>query len=356
MRRTFLVAMLALATGTAVAQMTGGTTNSLSTTTYFPLVDGAHYEYTFTRGPWSAAMADLHAGQNWGGVGGLTAMHMTYTCAAGVPCAPDATDFYGMGGDGIHYYGGMGADDMGQHYSMTTWGDPEWLLKNPVTPGTMMGGMYQNAGAWNASVHGSHSMMGTDDHMSSYQALALETVSTPAGTFANALHVHEQRGSGYARDVWYAPNVGIVMMSDARATMMLAGYTIPGANAQPGGGTAPLAFTPTTGLWWNPVESGTGYNIQVQHGTLVVTMYSYTVAGDPIWYLVVAPLTNAGSGVKATGTLDKFRGGPCAACGYATRPGTMGNDGTVNIVFETANAATVQLPGGRVTKIQPQVW
>ena len=65
--------------------------------------------------------------------------------------------------------------------------------------------------------------------MSSYQADALETVTTPAGTFTNALHVHEQRGSGYVRDVWYAPGVGMVMMSDGTSTAKLKGYTIPGA-------------------------------------------------------------------------------------------------------------------------------
>mgnify|MGYP000866741186 CR=1 FL=1 len=29
-------------------------------------------------------------------------------------------------------------------------------------------------------------------------------------------------------------------------------------------------------LWWNPAESGTGYNVQVQHGTLVATIFFYT--------------------------------------------------------------------------------
>src|SRR6266542_6468533 len=101
--------------------------------------------------------------------------------------------------------------------------------------------------------------------MSSYRAQALETVATPAGTFSNALHVREQRGSGYVRDVWYASGVGMIKMTDATSAAVLTGYTIPGAVPQPGGGAAPLAFIPTTGLWWNPNESGTGYNIQVQH-------------------------------------------------------------------------------------------
>jgi len=188
------------------------------------------------------------------------------------------------------------------------------MLKNPVTPGSMMGnGGYQNMEMWQAGVVGTNSMMGGQSYMSSYQADALENVTTPAGTFT-ALHVHEQRGSNYSRDVWYAPGVGMVMMNDGTNVAVLKGYTIPGAVQQPGGGAAPLAFTPVTGLWWNPNESGSGYNLQAQHGVLVVTMYSYTPTGDPLWYIASGALTNVGSGVAATGALNKSRGGQCASC------------------------------------------
>ena len=110
------------------------------------------------------------------------------------------------------------------------------------------------------------------------------------------------------------------MMIDGTSTAVLAGYAIPGAVAQPGGGAAPLAFTPMTGLWWNPNESGTGYNIQVQRGVLVATLYSYAPTGDPVWYLAVGPLANAGGSVAAVGTLDKYRGGQCAS---STIPATL---------------------------------
>jgi hypothetical protein len=88
---------------------------------------------------------------------------------------------------------------------------------------------------------------------------------------------------------------------------------------------------------------------------LVATMYSYTSSGDPTWYLVVGTMTNAGAGVMATGTLDKFRGGQCASCMYQM-PSTMGNDGAVTITFTSPTAATIQLPGGRVTQIRPEAW
>jgi len=345
--------LLAMCSGASLAQMMGG---SISTTPYFPLVDGARYDYMYSSGPWSTSTAVMHAGQTWAGVSGLTAMHTTYMCVAGVSCAPDATDFFRMDPDGMRYYGGTGANAAGTQYSMMTYASPEWLLKNPVTPGTMMGGGgYQNMETWQTGVTGTGSMMGGHSYMSSYQALALEAVTTPAGTFANCLHVREQRGSGVTRDVWYAPGIGMIKMNDGTNAAVLTGYTIPGAVAQPGGGAAPLAFTPVVGLWWNPNESGSGYNIQVQHGVLVMTMYDYTAGGDPQWYLAVGSLMNAGGGVMATATLDKYRSGQCTSCMYQ-KPSMIGNDGSVTINFTSPSTATVQLPGGRVTQVQPAAW
>jgi len=355
MFRNVAVLVFSLLSGASIAQMMGG---PIFTTQYFPLVDGARYDYMYISGPWSTSTAVMHAGQTWAGVSGLTAMHMTYVCNVGVACAPDATDFYRMDPDGMRYFGGTGANAAGTQFSMMSYTNPEWLLKNPVTPGYMMGGPgggYQNMEMWQTGVMGTGSMMGGWSYMSSYQAMALETVTTPAGTFANALHVHEQRGSGYMRDVWYAAGVGIVMMNDGTSNAVLTGYTLPGAVPQPGGGAAPLAFTPVTGLWWNSNESGSGYNIQVQHGVMVVTMYSYTNMGDAVWYLAVGALTNAGGGVAGTGTLDRYGGGQCASCGYRM-PSHMGNDGGVTITFTSPTQATIQLPGGRITQIQPEAW
>lgn len=354
MSRIIVTLLIALASGTSAGQMMGG---PMSTAQYFPLVDGARYDYMYTSGSWASATAVMHSGQTWAGVSGLTAMHTTYVCNAGATCAPDATDFYRMDPDGMRYFGGTSANSAGTQFSMITFTSPEWLLMNPVTPGTMMGsGGYQNVGMWQTGVMGTNSMMGGVNYMSSYQADALETVTTPAGTFANALHVREQRGSGYTRDVWYASGVGMVKMNDGTNAAVLTGYTIPGAVAQPGGGAAPLAFTPVTGLWFNPNESGTGYNVQVQQGTLVVTMFSFTAGGDPVWYLVQGFLMNGGGGVTVTGALDKYHGGQCASCMYHGGPAMVGNDGAITINFTSPTAATMQLPGGRVTQIQPEVW
>ena len=219
MSRKLAVLFLCAVSGAAAAQMMGG---PMMTTNYFPLVDGAHYEYMFASGPHSTATAVMHGGQQWAGTMGLTSVHMTLTCRDATPCDPDRMDFYGMGPDGMHYFGGSAETPDGTHYMMSLT-SPEWMLKNPVAPGTMMGpGMgYQNAEMWQAGVAGMNTMMGAQSYLSSYQALALETVVTPAGTFPNALHVHERRGNGYERDVWYAADVGMVRWMDNQEEALL---------------------------------------------------------------------------------------------------------------------------------------
>jgi len=350
MKRIAAWILTAILSGAAFGQMMGG---PMSTTQYFPLVDGARYDYMYSAGALSTSTTVMHGGQTWAGVSGLTAMHTTFACNFGFACAPDATDFYRMDPDGMHYFGGTGSNSSGTVFSMMTFTNPEWLLKNPVMPGTMMnGGGYQNPEMWQANVSGTNSMMGGQNYMSSYQALALETVTTPAGTFANCLHVREQRGSGGTKDVWYAPGVGMVRMSDGNTVAELASYSIPGAIAQPGSAAAPLAFIPASGMWWNPDESGTGYYLQFQHGVMVTAILSYTTAGDPVWYYADGKLANLGSGVMVTSTLDRYRGGQCATCTY--RPAALtGNDGAFTMTFYSPTRATLRLPGGRVTEIKP---
>lgn len=112
-----------------------------------------------------------------------------------------------------------------------------------------------------------------------------------------------------------------------------------------------LAFTPLTGHWWNPNESGSGFNIDIQNGVLVVTVYSYKSNGDSEWYLASGAMTPDQR--SFTGTLDKYRNGQCISCAYAGRPIVAGNDGTISITFNSETSATVRLPGGRVSTIQP---
>lgn len=113
-----------------------------------------------------------------------------------------------------------------------------------------------------------------------------------------------------------------------------------------------VSVAPVMGLWSNPDESGTGYSLDFKHGVLVVLIYSYRANGETQWYIASGPL----SGATFTSRLDKFVGGPCIGCAFAGPPVFDGSDGMITIIFSSATAASVQLPGGRVTAIQPTVF
>lgn len=119
------------------------------------------------------------------------------------------------------------------------------------------------------------------------------------------------------------------------------------AGAPPPG---PPVYTPIAGLWWYEAESGSGYALDVKHGVLVMTVYSYTADGAPIWYLAAGPIVNN----VFTATLDKYRKGQCISCPYPGRPESGGNDGTVTVTFTSNTTATMTLPGGRSVPIVPQ--
>lgn len=110
------------------------------------------------------------------------------------------------------------------------------------------------------------------------------------------------------------------------------------------------AFQPRTGQWWNPAESGRGFNIEIQNGVMTLTVYTYDAAGNAQWYLASGAMTGAQH--SFSGALNKYVGGQCAACSY--QPATLaGNDGTVTVNFTSEIAATVSLPGGHVSAIRP---
>jgi hypothetical protein len=108
------------------------------------------------------------------------------------------------------------------------------------------------------------------------------------------------------------------------------------ASAAPIGG-------PTMGLWWNPAESGRGYEIDLQGDTMIVTTYVYEQSGDPIWYL------SSGTFDYSTGIFqsayDIFANGQCFGCPYVA-PDHTGDAGPITITFQTNQTATLTYPGG----------
>ncbi len=113
---------------------------------------------------------------------------------------------------------------------------------------------------------------------------------------------------------------------------------------------SPTDIIPTEGMWWDPTQSGSGYAIDVKHGVLVMTVFSYTATGAPQWYLFFGPLTNN----TTTAKLLKFVDGQCVSCALWQLPVADGDDGMAIVTFTSPTTATIVLPGGHATNIVPQ--
>jgi hypothetical protein len=135
----------------------------------------------------------------------------------------------------------------------------------------------------------------------------------------------------------YIGSVGGIMDHQQSAT-----FTVSAAS--------PTDIVPTEGMWWDPTQSGSGYAIDVKHGVLVMTVFSYTMTGLPQWYLLYGPLVNN----SVTAKLLKFVDGQCISCPEWDIPLAVGDDGMATVTFTSPMSATILLPGGRITQIVPQ--
>ena len=98
------------------------------------------------------------------------------------------------------------------------------------------------------------------------------------------------------------------------------------------------------GLWWNANESGWGMSL-TQHGDLIfVAIYTYDVAGLPVWYVISnCPVTALG----CTGDVYRVKGGtpPTVAWAGAGRVLTKVGTGTLTFGSATAGKLDVTIDG-----------
>ena len=104
---------------------------------------------------------------------------------------------------------------------------------------------------------------------------------------------------------------------------------------------------PVAGVYYDPNQSGSGFGLDYQNGTLIVEVYSYLANGASQWYLSSGPVVNN----VYTGTLDKYTGGQCISCAFVA-PTLVGNDGMITITFTSPTTASVVLPGGQQRQIK----
>ncbi|MEO8653053.1 MAG: hypothetical protein ABI409_02910 [Ramlibacter sp.] len=110
------------------------------------------------------------------------------------------------------------------------------------------------------------------------------------------------------------------------------------------------AMMPENGVWWNPAESGTGYDLELQDNVLVMYAYTYEASGAPV-YLYAAMRTSGEN--QFAGSLTKSSNGPCITCPY--RANTEAPVGNVQIAFDSPSTATLNVAtadGTRSTRLQ----
>jgi hypothetical protein len=146
--------------------------------------------------------------------------------------------------------------------------------------------------------------------------------------------------------------ISISFSSDSQGMLTWPGGTIPiqRFNFGPGGAGAQQSFAyPETGWWWNPMESGRGYAVEVQDSAMYFAAYMYDTSGNPVWYLASGNMTSATS---FTGTLTQYGNGQTLTGSYVAPTLVNADVGTVTILFNEPDTAQLTLPGGHVAYIQ----
>ncbi len=109
------------------------------------------------------------------------------------------------------------------------------------------------------------------------------------------------------------------------------------------------AFTPESGLWWNPAEDGRGYTIEIQNNVLAMLVYAYDTNGTSAFFIGAGPMVGNSSW---SAPLDGYTSGQCLTCNYQGRPITLtGAGGNASIVFDTETRGRLTI-GSRVIPIE----
>lgn len=113
---------------------------------------------------------------------------------------------------------------------------------------------------------------------------------------------------------------------------------------------AVLIGGPARGLWWNPNESGRGFNIERQDDMMIVTSFVHVPGGAATGFI------SAGRYHFATGTFsatfDANTGGQCIGCPYVRPQGIANAAGPLPIEFDSYVTGTLCYQGGstRITR------
>ncbi|MBK9497373.1 MAG: hypothetical protein IPO08_23195 [Xanthomonadales bacterium] len=106
--------------------------------------------------------------------------------------------------------------------------------------------------------------------------------------------------------------------------------------------SAAIKTPPVTGYWWNPQESGRGWNIDTQNDLVVVTHFVFDTNRKPTFLQGVGAF-NINTGVVEADTFA-FDNGQCIGCSYTNPTATL--VGRVRFEFTTSTTGRVIYPNG----------
>jgi hypothetical protein len=115
---------------------------------------------------------------------------------------------------------------------------------------------------------------------------------------------------------------------------------------------------PETGHWYNPDQSGTGFNLEFQNGIMAGFYYGYDAEGEPEWYLVTNALVRSETqGVmwELEVELQRFSGGNCVGCPYQA-PNDPERLPAIKIEFLQRAYARVTYPDGSIQYMVPIMY
>jgi hypothetical protein len=102
---------------------------------------------------------------------------------------------------------------------------------------------------------------------------------------------------------------------------------------------------PQTGWWWNPLEDGRGFSLEVRGNNIFFAAFLYDVSGRSTWYVSTGPVSLDGSYYR--GDLLSARGGQTLGGAYSRFP-DLTSVGPITITFNNASTGTIVWPGGTV--------
>jgi hypothetical protein len=100
------------------------------------------------------------------------------------------------------------------------------------------------------------------------------------------------------------------------------------------------AVLPDSGWYYNPDESGRGFNIEIQGDTLFIAGFMYDTVGNPIWVFSGGPMSS-----DTTYSAAAFQTANGQPLGGAYHPATTVPFGTATVTFPTTTTADIVVNG-----------